>query len=298
MKENLKAYIDLTRLQFFFVWPILFCSGLFLAFQYDDGFSWLLIIKVALIGFLGFEAGLVLNDIVDGDVDKKDVEFDKLTKYWRAFGERPIPHGLITQQKATLLFTLLVAVTTILIFTLPAPQSFYVFGIMISCYCLETFYQIKKRKQTFPFAQLIGRVDFTLFPLAGYLCFGAPGSNVLLFGFFFYPLAQAHLGVNDMSDVANDKVKEMNTIPVMYGLKGTTYWILLFSTIHFAAAMIFLTVLGALAIAGFTAGLLLISAGNYMILKGKNAESAMKALPLFHLAMLIYAISIVLDYVA
>ena len=101
-----------------------------------------------------------------------------------------------------------------------------------------------------------------------------------------------------MSDVANDKVKEMNTIPVMYGLKGTTYWILLFSTIHFAAAMIFLTVLGALAIAGFTAGLLLISAGNYMILKGKNAESAMNALPLFHLAMLIYAISIVLDYVA
>ena len=90
MNVNVKAYMDLTRLHFFFVWPILFCAGLFLAFQYNDGFSWLLVAKAALIGFLGFEAGLVLNDIVDGDIDKKEVEFDKMTKYWRVFGKRPI----------------------------------------------------------------------------------------------------------------------------------------------------------------------------------------------------------------
>ena len=74
MNVNVKAYMDLTRLHFFFVWPILFCAGLFLAFQYNDSFSWLLVAQVALIGFLGFEAGLVLNDIVDGDIDKKEVE--------------------------------------------------------------------------------------------------------------------------------------------------------------------------------------------------------------------------------
>jgi 4-hydroxybenzoate polyprenyltransferase len=296
MKGNLKAYMDLTRLHFFFVWPILFCSGLFLAFQYYGSFSWLLVIKVVLIGFLGFEAGLVLNDIVDGDIDKKDVEFDKLTKYWRVFGKRPIPQGLITRQKAVFLFALLVTVTTILIFTLPFPQALYVFSIMIVCYCLEVFYQVKKRNQNFPFAQLIGRIDFTLFPLAGYLCLGSPSINVLLFAFFFYPLALAHLGVNDISDVANDRVKEMNTIPVMYGMKGTAYWILLFSILHFGTAVIFLNVLGTLAIAGFTVGFLLISIGNYIILKGKNADSGMKALPLFHLAMLIYAITIILEY--
>ncbi len=297
MKENLKAYMDLTRLHFFFVWPILFCAGLFLAFQSYGGFSWLLVIKVALIGFLGFEAGLVLNDIVDGDVDKKDVEFDKLTKYWRVFGKRPIPQGLITRQKAISLFALLVAVTTILIFTLSFPQSLYVFGIMVTCYCLEIFYQVKKRNQTFPFAQLIGRIDFTLFPVAGYLCLGSPSVNVLLFAFFFYPLALAHLGVNDISDVANDQVKKLNTIPVLYGMKGTAYWILLFSVIHFGAMLIFLNVLGTLAIAGFTVGFLLISIGNYIILRGKSADSGMKALPLFHLAMLIYAITIILEYV-
>jgi 4-hydroxybenzoate polyprenyltransferase len=297
MKKSVKAYIDLTRLHFFFVWPILFCSGLFFAFQYSDGFSWLLILKVVFIGFLGFEAGLVLNDIVDRDIDKKDVEFDKMTKYWRVFGTRPIPQGLISQQKASLLFVLLVAITTLIIFTLPFPQSIYVFSIMVTCYCLEAFYQIKKRKQNFPFAQLIGRIDFTLFPLAGYLCLGSPGINILLFAFFFYPLALAHLGVNDISDVANDQVKEMNTIPILYGLKGAAYWILLFSIIHFAAAIVFLNVLGTLAIAGFAVALLLISTGNFIILKEKNADSGMKALPLFHLAMLIYAVTIILVYV-
>jgi 4-hydroxybenzoate polyprenyltransferase len=297
MKEDIKAIMDLTRLHFFFVWPILFCAGLFLAFQYNDGFSWLIVIKVALIGFLGFEAGLILNDIVDGDIDRKEVEFDKLTKYWRVFGKRPISQGLIARQKAVLLFGLLVAVTSILIFTLPFPQALYVFGIMVVCYCLEVFYQIKKRNQNFPFAQLIGRIDFTLFPLAGYLCLGSPSVNILLFGFFFYPLALAHLGVNDISDVANDQAKEMKTIPLLYGLKGTAYWILFFSILHLVATIIFLNVLGTIAVVGFAVGFSLIAVGNYIILKGKNAASGMKALPMFHVAMLIYAITIILEYV-
>ena len=294
---NVKAYMDLTRLHFFFVWPILFCAGLFLAFQYNDSFSWLLVAQVALIGFLGFEAGLVLNDIVDGDIDKKEVEFDKLTKYWRVFGNRPVSQGLIPRQNALLFFAALVAATSVLIFTLPFPQAFYVFSIMLICYSLEVFYQIKKRSQKFPVAQLIGRIDFTLFPLAGYLCLGAPSLNVLLFGFFFYPLAQAHLGVNDLSDVANDQVKDMKTIPLLYGLKGTVYWILLFSILHLVAAILFLSVLGTIAIAGFALGFTLIAAGNIIILKGKNAAAGMKALPMFPVAMLIYAITIILGYV-
>jgi len=289
--------MDLMRVHFFFVWPILFCAGLFLAFQYQDSFSWLLVIRVALIGFLGFEAGLILNDIVDGDIDKKEIEFDKLTKYWRVFGNRPISQGLITKRNATVLFGALVSATSILIFTLPIPQAFYVFSIMIVCYCLEVFYQIRKRKQNFPFAQLIGRVDFTLFPLAGYLCLGSPNINVLLFGFFFYPLALAHLGVNDISDIANDQVKEMKTIPILYGLRGTAYWILLFSIIHLVTTILFLNVLGTVALVGFSVGFSLIAAGNFIILKRKTAEAGMKALPMFHVAMLIYAITIIIEYI-
>ncbi len=296
MRETIKAYIDLTRLHFFFVWPILFCAGLFLAFQNYSGFSLILVLKAALIGFLGFEAGLVLNDIVDHDIDRKDVEFDKLTKYWRIFGKRPISQGLISQRKALLLFALLVVSTTILIMTLSFPQSLYVLAIMILCYSLEVFYQFKKRNEKFPFAQLIGRIDFTLFPVAGYLCVGSPDINVVLFAFFFYPLAIAHLGVNDIIDVANDKARGLNTISTMFGMKGTIYWILLFSIIHFVSAAVFLTVLGNLALAGFAIGFLLISIGNYIILKGKTANSGMKTLPFFHLALLIYSVTIIIEY--
>lgn len=296
MKGTIKAYVDLTRLHFFFVWPTLFCSGLFLASQYYSGFSWLFLIKAALIGLLGFEAGLVLNDIVDWEIDRKDVEFDKATKYWRVFGTRPIPNGLISQQKAILLFIMLVAITTILILTLSFPQSLYVFSIMISCYCLEVFYQMKKKNQNFPISQLIGRIDFTLFPIAGYLSLGTPDINILLLAFYFYPLALAHLGVNDIIDFANDKVKKLKTITVLYGFKGTSYWIFFFSVFHFGATIIFLNLFGTVAIAGFTLGFLFLSVGNYIIIKGKNADSGMRALPLFHLTMLIYAFSIILNY--
>jgi 4-hydroxybenzoate polyprenyltransferase len=295
VREQLKAYLDLTRLHFFFVWPVLFCAGLFLAFQFYGGFSYLLIAKAVLIGFFGFEAGLVLNDIVDANIDKKELASDnKLTKYWRPFGERPIPRGLISQRAATVLFAVFVAAATTLIFTLAFPHSLYVFGLMALCYCLEIFYQFKKRKENFPIAQLIGRVDFALFLVAGYLCVGTPDWTALLLFLFFYPLALAHLGVNDLVDVANDKAKAMNTIPTLYGMKATAYWILASSIIHFVMAAVFLYVLGSiLVVAGFTVSLLLIAVGNLRIMREKTAEAAIKALPLFHVAMLIYAVTII-----
>jgi 4-hydroxybenzoate polyprenyltransferase len=296
MKEQFKAYLDLTRLHFFFVWPILITSGVFLAFQFNNGFSLLLILKIVLIGWLGFEAGLVLNDIVDHEIDKKEVETDKLTKYWRVFGQRPIPQGLISYNHALALFFTLVALTTILIFTLPFQQSLLLVGIMTVCYCLEVFYQIKKRNQSFPFAQLIGRIDFTLFALAGYLCVAGFDVNVLLFGLFFYPLALTHLGINDLADVKNDVAKDLKTIPVLYGLKGTAYWILLFTLLHFAAAAVFLTVLGTVSIIGFSIGFVLLSVANMKILKEKTADAAMKALPLLHVTLLIYTITLIAEF--
>ena len=296
MKDRVKAYLDLMRLHFFFVWPTLFCSGIFLAFQIHNSFSWLIIVKGILISFFGFEAGLILNDIVDRDIDKKEVETDKLTKYWRVFGKRPISEDLISYNNALTLFVLFVALTTILIITLPTPHSFYLLFIMIICYCLEYFYQIRKRKQKFPFAQLIGRIDFTLFPVAGYLSVAFFDFNALLFGLFFYPLALAHLGVNDIADVANDQAKDLKTIPILYGIKGAAYWVLIFTFLHYISATIFLTVLGTVTLIGFSIGFILLAIANYLILRNKNSIAGMKALPLFHVTMLIYAISIILGY--
>ena len=73
MKEKIKAYIDLTRAHFAPVWPLLFCSGLMLAFKNYDYFSWGLLILAVFIGLFGFEAGLVLNDIIDHNIDKHHI---------------------------------------------------------------------------------------------------------------------------------------------------------------------------------------------------------------------------------
>ena len=290
--------MDLLRLHFFFVWPTLFCAGLFLSFGFNGGFSTILVLQAILIGFFGFEAGLVLNDIVDAGIDKKELASDNvLTKYWRPFGERPISIALISRLQAVAVLAALVVAASVVIFTLPFPHSLYVFAIMVSCYGLEVFYQIKKRKEKTPVAQIVGRVDFALFLVAGYLCVGSPDLTALLLFLFFYPLALAHLGVNDLVDVANDKAKGMNTIPTLYSNNATVYWILAFSLWHFGMAIIFLTTLGTfLAVGGFTVSLILLSVGNLKILRERNPQSAIKALPLFHVAMLIYAITIIANY--
>ena len=93
MRSILRAYVDLMRLQFFFAWPILFSSGYLLAVSVYGGFSWFALVRVALIGFFGFEAGLVLNDYVDREFDRKDTEKDKLTRTGEYSGPDPSPRG-------------------------------------------------------------------------------------------------------------------------------------------------------------------------------------------------------------
>jgi 4-hydroxybenzoate polyprenyltransferase len=168
---------------------------------------------------------------------------------------------------------------------------------MVVCYGLEIFYQIKKRNEQLPVAQIFGRIDFALFLVAGYLVVGNPDFHVLIIFLFFYPLALAHLGVNDLVDVANDKAKGMNTPPTLYGMNATAYWVLGFTVFHFAMAALFLYVLGSyLAIGGFAVSFGLLTVANAVVLGGKNAQSALKALPMLHLSMLIYAITIIVNY--
>jgi len=292
MHATPRAYIDLTRLQFSFAWPLLFCSGYLLATITYGGFAWLDLVRVALIGFFGFEAGLVLNDYIDREYDRKDIETDKLTKYWRVFGTRPLSAGLVSPRNAVALFLILAAVTACLILTLPAPHSVYVLILMVYCFAIECFYQEEKREQKFPFAQLIGRTDFALFPVAGYLCIGNPDLNALLYFAFFYPFALAHLGANDLIDVVNDRARGMNTIPTMYSMNGTAYWISGFTAVHILTAIIFMTRLGWIARIGICAGLILLLYANAMILKDRSPGTALKVLPCFHIAMVLYAMGI------
>jgi 4-hydroxybenzoate polyprenyltransferase len=295
MNRTLQAYIDLLRLQFFFAWPILFSSGYLLATAAYGGFSWLTLLQVALIGFFGFEAGFVLNDYVDRSYDTRDVEAGKLTRYWRVFGSRPLAEGSIPPDHALLLFLVLVVVTTLLILLLPSPHSLYVLLIMVVSYILEVFYQLKKRHESFPVAQLIGRFDFALFPVAGYLAAGFPDLTALLYFAFFYPFAIAHLGANDLIDGVNDRARGMNTITTLYGEKGTAYWILGFSVIHIIMALLFMTALGWISRFGLLLGFVLLIIANGIIVKNQTPDATLRVLPLFHVTMIIYAVSIGFD---
>jgi 4-hydroxybenzoate polyprenyltransferase len=292
MNRTLQAYTDLLRLQFFFAWPILFASGYLLAIASYGGFSWVTLLQVALIGFFGFEAGFVLNDYVDRTYDTRDVEPGKLTRYWRVFGSRPIAEGFIPPDHALLLFLVLVSITTLLILLLPFPHSLYVLLIMVVSYTLEVFYQLKKRHETFPVAQLIGRIDFALFPVAGYLTAGLPDLTALLYFVFFYPFAIAHLGANDLIDVVNDRARGMHTITTLYGEKGTAYWIMGFSVVHILMALPFMTTLGWISRFGLFLGFVLLGIANGVIMKNQTPDATLRVLPLFHVTMIIYALSI------
>jgi 4-hydroxybenzoate polyprenyltransferase len=142
----------------------------------------------------------------------------------------------------------------------------------------------------------VGRLDFTLFPVAGYLCLGRPDINALLLAQFFYPMAMAHLGVNDIVDVANDQARGLKTIPTLFGMERTAYWILAFTLIHFVTAAVFMSSLGTVGIVGLVVGLFLLGVANVVIMKKKTAEAGLRALPMFHLAMLVYAVSIIASY--
>lgn len=177
--------------------------------------------------------------------------------------------------------------------TLPAPHSLYVLAIMGYSYLVEYFYQTKKRSQTLPIAQVIGRTDFALFPVAGYLVHGSPDATALLYFLFFYPWTLAHLAANDIADIRNDRARGMATIPVLYGMKGAVAWTLGFSAVHAAIALVFGLALGPITIAGFSAGLILLGAANYIVLREKSPGAAIRALPLMHASLLVYAIAII-----
>ncbi|MFO7797094.1 MAG: UbiA family prenyltransferase [Promethearchaeati archaeon] len=296
IRDKLKAYVDLTRLHFAIVWPLLFCTGLMLAFRDNNFFSWNLIIIVALIGLFGFEAGMVLNDIIDRNLDKLDVDKKNLTNYWRPFKQRPIPAGKVSYREAIALFSIFVIISIILIAILPFPNSLFIYGFMVYGYGMEIFYQIKKRDQKYPIAQLLGRTDLTFFLVAGYLCYGNLDPTILFLVLFLYPWAQLHLGVNDIIDLENDEAKNLKTVTVLYGIKGNIIWILGFSIIHLITASLFLIFeLGVIALYGFSLSFLLIGIANTFLLVKKTSKAALKVLPLIHASLLIYCLSIILD---
>jgi 4-hydroxybenzoate polyprenyltransferase len=296
--DKFKGYLDLTRAHFAIVWPLLFCAGAMLAFREYSEFSWLRIFHVAGIGFFGFEAGMVLNDILDRNIDNIEPDHT-MTNYWRPFKKRPIPSGIISINEAIIVFCVFLGITITLIAFLPFPNLLYVYGIMLYAYLVESFYNIKKRNQKFLFAQLLGRTDLAIFPVAGFLCFG--GLNLTIIGIiaFMYPWAIAHLAANDIIDIENDKAKNLKTITVLYGDNGSISWIFVMNILLAVTSVVFLILgqLGYIAIIGFSLGLLVVISANIFLKVKKTPKARLLALPMYHGSLFIFITSIIIDSV-
>ena len=113
---------------------------------------------------------------------------------------------------------------------------------------------------------------------------------------FFYPWTMAHLGLNDFIDLKNDLARGMKSITVLYGEKGTMYWITGFTVLHFLTAAFFLRELGNIAFYGFLTGFVLLTGANLYLWKEKIPAAGLKVLPFFHITLVIYAVSIILDF--
>ncbi|WFN37912.1 UbiA family prenyltransferase [Methanomicrobium antiquum] len=312
---NIRAYSDLLRLHFAIIWPLLFCSGTMLAFTTYGFFSWTYLIIAALIGLFGFEAGMVLNDYVDRFYDTKDIE-NSMTNYWRPFKTRPVAMGLIPARNGLILFVLLALTAFFLSLLLPFPHSLFVILIMVYCNTVEVFYQVKKRNQKFPVAQLVGRTDLALFLVAGYLVAGMPDFTAFICFLFLYTYAIGHLVVNDLADLKNDFARGMKTIPVLYGVKKAVIWVIVCTVLNGITIIFLASFLGLLSQAGLIFGFIFLLIANLIIIRGKGkgekeregevkekakaiaiAKSAMKALPLFHVAMFVYSLSLLFSFV-
>lgn len=161
---------------------------------------------------------------------------------------------------------------------------------------MEVFYQMVKRKQKFPIAQILGRTDLLLFPIAGYLLFGQFNITIVYYLLFMYPWALAHLGANDLVDIENDEAKGLKTIAGLYGVKGNKIWVHSFSAIQLITSAIFVLFdLTGVAIYGFAVSWALIIFANFKIMKGKEAKDWLKALPMFHASLLVYILTVIIQ---
>lgn len=106
-----------------------------------------------------------------------------------------------------------------------------------------------------------------------------------------------HLGLNDFIDLKNDRARGMKSITVLYGEKGTMYWITGFTVLYFLAAVFFFRELGDVTFYGFLAGFVLLAGANLYMWKEKNPGAGMKILPVYHGTLVIYAVSIILDFI-
>ena len=123
-----------------------------------------------------------------------------------------------------------------------------------------------------------------------------PDLNALLYFLYFYPLAEAHLAVNDLADYKNDQARGLLSVTKMYGINGTLIWIVVFTLIHLITATSFVLKVNPGSILGFLFSYIFIIFTCVYILSKRTPSSALKVLPLLHLSMAVQSLSLIFLY--
>jgi 4-hydroxybenzoate polyprenyltransferase len=82
---------------------------------------------------------------------------------------------------------------------------------------------------------------------------------------------------------------------LLYGTNGTLLWISGFTLVHYFTASIFLQKLGEIALYGFISGFLVLGFANYKLIKEKSQKAGLFTLFLYHVSLVLYSCSIILD---
>jgi len=237
------ALVDLTRMLCFGPAVLsLFLLGVMLSMP--NAPVWSALVRVLLLGAVGFAGGFVLNDWADWRADKAmlaarahDAEYLAQLRKERTFtGTRPIAAGIISPAGGLAFALGLIGVAAAICLTFPSPNRWYLLAILGYCTVAEPTYCLIKRKQkVFPIATFFHAPLEALCPVAGYLATRRPDLTPLGMFAAIYCWEVGFNQLYDTIDVENDRLRGITTLSSVLGVRFVAGWAFTFSVLCTAA---------------------------------------------------------------
>lgn len=204
-----KAFFIITRpLNLLITFAVVIVAAIICS--YDFHFN-LLIILAGFSAVLVAASGNVINDYFDFEVDKINRP------------NRPIPLGLISRREA-LTFSILLSIAAIIISYLLSSEALI---IVVSTLMLLYFYS-----RSFKSIPIIGNATVALCSALAFLYGGSVVGNIyvaIIPAIFAFLISLIREILKDIEDLDGDKLNNVKTFPVSFGLKATINIIFIFS---------------------------------------------------------------------
>jgi len=299
------ALLDLTRMLYF--GPAVlsaFLLGAVLAMP--EGPMWGTLVRILILGVVGFSGGMVLNDWADKEPDRLMLaarahhpDYARQLRRERPFtGTRPIAAGIISPGAGFAFAMGLVAVSAGVALTLPSPHRWYVIGALALGITGEPMYcLVKQRQKRLPFATFLSGALVALPAPAGYLAIRRPDRTALLLFVSFYFWEVGFNQLYDTVDAENDRRRGITTLSRAFGLRFVGGWCLALSSLCAAA---FLAVwrsagVGPIMLAGICIAALLLLGTDARLRLRPGLKAASRAIGVHQLFLVIIVCATVAD---